>query len=523
MGTANSAASVRLGKGAPLRTFVHPPRSYLNGCRRDRHRHDLPARPCGIPRAPARPPEAKAQVGAIGHIMRESPSPRGPQQRDLEETTLPTISDSALPPQGILLHIGPHKTGTTALQAALVASSEQLAEVGVLVPDSLLLYRGATALTGWTRGDMEPDEEPPVRDWQRLDEWVRQHTEAKLALSSEWFDDCTPDMITTIRDSWGADRLRVLVTIRSLERLLPSTWQQAVKTGAKYSYANFLKPLLAGPHAPPTKRATHFWYRLDDAALVQRWADVVGVDKVVVVIADEREPDRLYRHAEALLGATEGTISPAGISNRSLTMPEIVAVRAMYKEVLPADNARQLHSGCNEVLSGIWSRPASLRRTNRGCEPRRRPSAGSARSTRRSLSVWPPQACRSWAMSARWSPTTPCPKTPCPPTLSWSIPRSPPFWSPGCIGQLPSTWPSWSGRPTVQSGPAPAGGLSNCAGDGFRRRSIGTGQSEPPYRVRIERFSDPYRSWSRAFSSSLNRCGRWPEALLKCSWRNSRA
>lgn len=255
-----------------------------------------------------------------------------------EHETQPT----PLTDNGVLLHIGPHKTGTAALQSALDTSSDALEQAGVLTPDPLLQYRGATALTGWNRGAMELGEIPPEEDWDRLDAWVRNHPSSRVVLSSEWFDDCTTEMITRIHDSWG-ERLGVMVTVRSLERRMPSTWQQAVKTGAQYTYLDWLEPLLKGPEDPPNRRAHRFWFRHDDAALAQRWAEVVGVANVVVVVVDERQPELLFRRTEDLLRVPSGTITPGPTSNRSLTLPEIVAVRAMYAAVLPTDSARQAH------------------------------------------------------------------------------------------------------------------------------------------------------------------------------------
>jgi hypothetical protein len=257
--------------------------------------------------------------------------------------TSPQAKPAPLPPNGVLLHIGPHKTGTSALQSALATSREALQHQGVLAADPLAQYRGATSLTGWTRGAMEKGEVPPATDWETLDTWVRTHDDDRLIISSEWFDDCTTEMIQTLRDSWGAQRLRVMVTCRSLERVMPSTWQQAVKTGALYSYEDWLRPLLKGPESARGKRGHRFWYRHDDAALVQRWADVVGVDNVVVVIADEREPDLLYRRTEELLAVPRGTITPGPISNRSLTLPEIVAVQAVYRAVGATETEAQRH------------------------------------------------------------------------------------------------------------------------------------------------------------------------------------
>jgi hypothetical protein len=45
-----------------------------------------------------------------------------------------TASDPVLPDHGILLHVGPHKTGTTAIQGALAVARPQLLAHGILYP-----------------------------------------------------------------------------------------------------------------------------------------------------------------------------------------------------------------------------------------------------------------------------------------------------------------------------------------------------------------------------------------------------
>ena len=44
------------------------------------------------------------------------------------------MSDLLLPEDGLLLHVGPHKTGTTAVQSAFFAASSTLREHGVRYP-----------------------------------------------------------------------------------------------------------------------------------------------------------------------------------------------------------------------------------------------------------------------------------------------------------------------------------------------------------------------------------------------------
>lgn len=43
-------------------------------------------------------------------------------------------ADLRLPEQGLLLHVGPHKTGTTAIQGALLETQAELARHGVVYP-----------------------------------------------------------------------------------------------------------------------------------------------------------------------------------------------------------------------------------------------------------------------------------------------------------------------------------------------------------------------------------------------------
>ena len=50
---------------------------------------------------------------------------------------------AALPPSSIALHVGVHKTGTTALQAALADARPELIQRGVLYPGKKAAHHGA--------------------------------------------------------------------------------------------------------------------------------------------------------------------------------------------------------------------------------------------------------------------------------------------------------------------------------------------------------------------------------------------
>jgi hypothetical protein len=98
-----------------------------------------------------------------------------------------------LEPGTRLLHIGPHKTGTTAIQGALHLARERLAAEGVVYPGRgrqplwpILAVTGQPALLGGPR--------PEISYWDSLVRDVRAAGDQRVVLSSEFFaeaDDAT--------------------------------------------------------------------------------------------------------------------------------------------------------------------------------------------------------------------------------------------------------------------------------------------------------------------------------------------
>lgn len=222
---------------------------------------------------------------------------------------------SWLPERGVLLHIGPPKTGTTALQTAWSAAREDLAGQGILYPvrgRSTQHGRAAGALLGRRmagRTDVEPRE-----TWDRLRRRVARR-EDRAIVSSELFADLTGDHIEEAISGLGGSEVHVLITLRPLESLLASVWQQDIKGGRPQDYDEWLEQRLSQPRSGP------FWLRQTHDELVARWVDVVGPDRVAVMAVDASQPERLLRDAEALTGARSGTLHPQ-LGNRSLSAQE---------------------------------------------------------------------------------------------------------------------------------------------------------------------------------------------------------
>ena len=239
------------------------------------------------------------------------------------------MAAALLEPGTRLLHIGPHKTGTTAIQGALHLARERLAAEGVVYPGRgrqplwpILAVTGQPALRGGPR--------PEISYWDNLVREIRAAGDQRVVLSSEFFaeaDDATARRV--IADLGGA-RVHVVVTLRSLTRILPSQWQQYLQNGFHFRYLEWLEGILSDPPHTPTPG---FWRRHRHDALVTRWAAENGPENLTVIVLDESDRLMLLRVFESMLGLPGGFLVPEETAaNRSLTAAETELVRLLNEE-----------------------------------------------------------------------------------------------------------------------------------------------------------------------------------------------
>ncbi|MFL4904074.1 hypothetical protein ACJ6WF_13040 [Streptomyces sp. MMS24-I2-30] len=236
-----------------------------------------------------------------------------------------------LPAGTRLLHIGPHKTGTTAIQGALFAAKETLPDHGVVFP-AHTRHPMEAALAACARPGMMGDTVPTERHWTRLVGQVRAAGPRTSVVSSEFFADAVDEAaIGRIVEQLGGDRVHVLVTLRPLVRIMPSQWQQYVQNGLRMGYPDWLEHMLRKP--PYEKPNPSFWRRHRHDRLVERWARVVGPERITVVVVDDGDRDGLMRTFEALLGLPQNLLRPVSdTANRSLTYAETEMLRSLNVE-----------------------------------------------------------------------------------------------------------------------------------------------------------------------------------------------
>jgi hypothetical protein len=148
-------------------------------------------------------------------------------------------------------------------------------------------------------------------------------------VSSEFYADASPNRVAAIIDDLGRDRVHVVVTLRSLHRILPSQWQQYMQNRMIISYADWLEEMLL--KTDTTEMTPSFWRRHRHDRLIRRWADEVGPERLTVVVVDERDKTMLTSAFERLMSVEPGTLRSKETANRSLTFTEVETLREFNK------------------------------------------------------------------------------------------------------------------------------------------------------------------------------------------------
>jgi hypothetical protein len=254
-----------------------------------------------------------------------------------------------LPDDAVLLHVGMFKTGTTAIQGALFRARPQLAEHGVLHAGET---RNPMQAVLAFRGQQMPGKPPPrPEQWDGLVAQVAAAANQRVVVSSEFLGTAGVETGRRAVQLLGGPRVHVVVTLRPLAKMMPSQWQQYVRSRATTSsYDDWLDGML---RKPPYKRPTpSFWNRNHHDVLVERWGSIVGPENLTVIIVDEADRNFLMRTFEDLLGLPAGLlVADRDTENRSMTLAETELVRQINVEFKNRGWSDELYR--RMVLKGI--------------------------------------------------------------------------------------------------------------------------------------------------------------------------
>ena len=237
----------------------------------------------------------------------------------------------ALPANAVLVHIGMHKTGTTAIQTLLATRAGELRERGIAYPGP----RGdhhvqARALTQLPAGPGGVEAAAPPEVWDELAAQIAAER-GRVVLSSEFFSGARDGKPAQLVSDLGRERVHVIVGVRQPVATAVSTWQQGLKEGRVSGIDQWAAHNL--PRAGKAPRGPSYWQHWDLGAMVRRWADAAGAGRVTVVVVDGSDRNRLPATFEHLLALEPGFLSgqDAPVGNRGMSAPEAELVRRINR------------------------------------------------------------------------------------------------------------------------------------------------------------------------------------------------
>jgi hypothetical protein len=238
-----------------------------------------------------------------------------------------------MPQKQVVLHVGFHKSGTTALQESLFAQRKELEAKGVLYPSvgwqahHRIAWAIARKRWGWKdRGGKTT----PHFTWTKMLWRIRLSKANKVVLSSEFLSELPLEKIQILKNQLRGRQVKVLFTLRPLVKLLSSSYQQYLKYGLKEDYVTWLHSVFDVPGK--SKLNPTFWKRHLHGDVIARWAQVFGKENISVVIVDEQKPELLFDSVNDYLELPAGFVKtqPTG-SNRSLSLEEMTLLLEINK------------------------------------------------------------------------------------------------------------------------------------------------------------------------------------------------
>ena len=217
-----------------------------------------------------------------------------------------------------IVHIGPHKTGTTYIQETLAALRVPLFERGIHVPS---IWDAAPGLpshmqVAWAIRNRDLTK---VRD-QLRDILARRPDH--VVISCEALSRFDPDQVGQLRQLLGSAPAQVVYYVRRPPERLPSLWQENVKHGQTMTFSEFIEWEL--------RRYDVFeaW----DTSVLDSFSAVFGPDRIRVVSYSylvDNGLDIAEHFLAAFLGLRDIVLPGIGRPNGSMTAWDIELIRAL--------------------------------------------------------------------------------------------------------------------------------------------------------------------------------------------------
>ncbi len=258
----------------------------------------------------------------------------------------------------LFLHVGFHKTGTTSLQDLMSRNRKELLNQGLIYPKTRKFraqheFAWSAGLRGWgwkQFGGSQAGPGPAKRMYKLI-----RASKQDVVVSSEFLSELTPEKIQRLFASIGDKDLRVIFTVRPIAKILPSAYQQEVKNGSKLTYDRWLKRVLEPVN--DNRNKTRFWNRHSHHIEIAKWAEIVGKERITIIISDESRPQFLIESFFKLIGATHSSFSESAkaTANRSMDLAEIELLRRINERFDRTLGWDEYVSGIRSTIARTWT------------------------------------------------------------------------------------------------------------------------------------------------------------------------
>jgi len=249
----------------------------------------------------------------------------------------------------VTLHIGWHRTGSTALQAHLHAHRTSLARrYGIAYPVEGLLGSAhhpiAWALQGRTEsawGPVRGVDSGPEACMRAAIERARNAGATHVVFSTEEFRNFDREAVARIAGALRtcAEVVRIVVYLRRQDRLAESSYNMEVQWWARRAREGFLE-YVAGPESSPAYRS-----------VLERWADAFGRDAIVARAYRRDATDAWDVRSDfaGVLGIPPGALPPRAEGlNDSLGPTTLEALRVLNNLAVSNDVHRSIVARLHE-------------------------------------------------------------------------------------------------------------------------------------------------------------------------------
>src|SRR5699024_7151868 len=236
------------------------------------------------------------------------------------------IESLLLPYDVRLLYIGPMKTGTTTIQAAAQKARDKMYQHGTYYPGTSrnhriqinaalhkkeLMLAGRPITPGQTKSELWFT--PPESEWQRLLDDIYSEPPMRTLISHEFAASASDEQAYKLARQLGTTKTHIAITLRPIDEILISHWVEKLKVGLSDTFDDWLQKVLDKDNTSITANLRR---QIDQSALIDRWAKIVGPTNVTVIIANKSDRDFSTKTFEEMLGLPQNTLTGTVTSGR---------------------------------------------------------------------------------------------------------------------------------------------------------------------------------------------------------------